>query len=244
MRLRGLGHPKRFGWLEEGGDGGVGAGLGVGYGFVGEVALVGVDAFGCAGVLFEGGVGIGGQLEDVGLGGVGEGECAGVGDGGGHVGDAVVDYAVDLVRGIGVGGGAGGFDAAALIDRDVYDDSAFFHFGDHAGGDDFGGGGTGDEDAANDEVGLADGAGDIVGVGGEGVDAAGEDVVELAEAVEVQVDQGDAGTHAEGDFSGVGPDDAAADDAYGAGRGAGYAAEKDAAAAVGLGEVFGADLDG
>ena len=120
----------------------------------------------------------------------------------------------------------------------------FFILATMALGDDLGRGGAGDEDAADDEVGFADGALDVVGVGGEGEDAAGEDVVELAEAVEVEVDEGDLGAHAEGDLGGVGADDAAADDADVAGRDAGDAAEEDAAAAVLLLEVGGADLDG
>ena len=111
-------------------------------------------------------------------------------------------------------------------------------------GDDLGGGGAGDEDSADEEVGLAGGALDVVGVGGEGEDAAVEDVVEVAEAVEVEVDEGDLGADAEGDLGGVGADDAAADDADVAGRDAGDAAEEDAAAAVLLFEVGGADLDG
>ncbi len=113
----------------------------------------------------------------------------------------------------------------------------FFIFATMALGDDLGSGRAGDEHAADDEVGLADGALDVVGVGGERVEAAGEDVVELAQAVEVEVDERDLGAHAERDLGGVGADDAAADDADVAGRDAGDAAEQDAAAAVFLLEV-------
>ncbi len=114
---------------------------------------------------------------------------------------------------------------------------------DHRLGDDLGSGGAGDQDSADDEVGLADGVLDVVAVGGDGVDASAEDVVEFAEAVEVEVDEGDLRAHAEGDLGGVGADDAAADDADVAGRNAGDAAEQDAAAAVLLLEVGCADLD-
>ncbi len=162
----------------------------------------------------------------------------------GHIGDAVVDDAVDDVGGVAVGGGVGGLDAAALVDGYVDDDCAFLHFGDHRLGDDLGGGGAGDEDSTDDEVSFADGVLDVVAVGGDGVEAAVEDVVELAEAVEVEVDEGDLGAHAEGDFGGVGADDAAADDADVAGGDAGNSAEEDAAAAVFLFEVGCADLDG
>ena len=184
------------------------------------------------------------ELENVGEGCVGEGEGGGVGHGGGHVGDAVVDDAVDDVRGVAVGGGMGGLDAAALIDGDVDDDRAFLHFGDHGFGDDLGSGGAGDEDSADDEVGLAGGALDVVAVGGNGEDAAVEDVVELAEAVEVEVDERDLGAHAEGDLGSVGADDASADDADVAGWDAGDSAEEDAAASVLFFKIGCADLDG
>src|SRR6185437_3093833 len=217
----------------------------VGDGFVGELAFVGVKAFGEAGIGFEGGFGAEvGELEDVGESRVGEGERGGVGHGGGHVGNAVVDDAVDLVAGVGVGGGLGGFDAAALIDGDVDDDGAFFHTADHLLGDNLRGGGAGDEDSADEEVGLASGALDVVGVRGQGVDAAVEDIVELAEAVEVEIHQCHFGAEAEGHLGGVGADDAAADDADVAGRDTGDSAEQDAAAAFLLFEVSGADLDG
>jgi len=124
-----------------------------------------------------------------------------------------------------VGGGVSGFDAAALVDGDVYDDGALLHFGDHGLGDDLGGCCARDKDSADDEVGFHDGALDVVGVGGDGEDTSAEDVVELAEAVEVEVDERDLGTHAEGDFGGVGADDAATDDADIARRNAGDAAE-------------------
>src|SRR5580658_224842 len=242
-----MGHPEtevheeleqRAGWGEV-------AVLVVGDGFVGELAFVGVEAFGEAGVGLEGGFGAEvRELEDVGEGCVGEGQGGGVGHGRGHVGDAVVDDAVDLVAGIGVGGGTGGLDAAALVDGDVDDDGALLHAADHLFGDELGGGGAGNEDSADEEVGLAGGALEVVGVGGQGEDAAVEDVVQVAEAVEVEVDEGDLGAEAEGHFGGVGADDAASDDADVAGRDAGDAAEQDAAAAVLLFEVGSADLDG
>ncbi len=75
------------------------------------------------------------------------------------------------------------------------------------------------------------------------MDAAAEDVVDLAQAVQVEVYEGDAGSHAEGDFGGVGADDASADDADVARGGAGDAAEQNAAAAVVFFEIGGADLD-
>ena len=63
-----------------------------------------------------------GELADVGEGGVGQGEGRGAGVGAGHVGDAVVEDAVDAKDRIVVGGGAAAGGAAALIDGDVDDD--------------------------------------------------------------------------------------------------------------------------
>src|SRR5580698_2300713 len=104
-------------------------------------------------------------------------------------------------------------DTAALIDSDVYDNCALLHPADHRFGDDLGSGRTGDQNSADNEVGLADGAVDVVAVGGDGVETATEDVVEFAETVQVQVDQRDLRAHAKSNLCSIGSDDAAADDA-------------------------------
>ncbi len=219
--------------------------LGDGDGLAGEDAVVGVDSFGEAWVFEYGGFGADpGEPHDVREGGIGEGQRGGVGHGGGHICDAVVDDAVELVGGIAVGGRARGFNAAALVNGDVDDDGTFLHGGDHVAGDDFGRCRAGNENAADDEVGLADCAGYVVGVGGEGVEATAEDIVELAEAVEAEVDEGDLGAHAESDFGGVGADDAATDDADVGWRDAGNSTEQETAAAAFLFEVGCADLHG
>src|SRR5271163_2512945 len=129
-----------------------------------------------------------------------------------------------------VGGGMGGFDAAALVDGNVHDDRALLHLAHHCFGDDLGSGSAGDEDSTDDQVGIADGALDVVAVGGNGVDASAKDVVEIAEAIQVEVDQGDLCSHAEGDLRGVGANDAATDDTDVAGWDARDAAQKDSAA--------------
>src|SRR4051812_27821782 len=87
-----------------------------------------IQAFGEAGV-FGGGFfpAFGGDGAGVGERGIAEGEGAGAAYRSGHVGDAVVNDAVDDVGGVAVGGGAGGFDAAALVDGDVDDHAAVFH---------------------------------------------------------------------------------------------------------------------
>ena len=68
-----------------------------------------------------------GELEDVGERHVAEGIRARPADRAGHVGDAVVDDAVDDVGRLAVRGRAAGLDAAPLVDRHVHDDRAGLH---------------------------------------------------------------------------------------------------------------------
>src|SRR5271170_3569666 len=85
---------------------------------VGQDAVEGVDALGNPLVLADGRVSSQTrQLQYIGEGRVGQCERRSVGHSGGHVRDAVVDHAVDLIRGIRMGRRMRGLDAAALIDR-------------------------------------------------------------------------------------------------------------------------------
>ncbi len=95
-----------------------------------------------------------GQFQEIRERGVGQGEGGGVRHGGGHVRDAVVEHAIDEINGIGMGGGVGGFEAAALIDGDIHDHCAALHVGDHIAADEFGSGSAGDEHRADDQVGT------------------------------------------------------------------------------------------
>lgn len=90
-------------------------------------------------------------------------------------------------------GGAGGFEGAALVDGDVDDDGAGFHGFEGVAGDEFGGFGAGDEDAADEEVGLLGEGADIEGGGDEGGDVFWEDFGEVLEALEVGVEDPDGG---------------------------------------------------
>ena len=93
-----------------------------------------------------------GDLHQVGEGGVGQRLGGGVGDGAGHVGYAVVDYAVHHEGGVGVGGRAAGLDAAALVDGYVDDYGAVAHLGEHVTGDQVGGLGAGDQHGSDDQI--------------------------------------------------------------------------------------------
>src|ERR1039457_306421 len=150
----------------------------------------------------------------------------------GHVGDAVVHHAIDHVAGVGVRSGTRGFDASALVDGDVDDDGALFHRGDHGAGNDLGRGGAGNKDAANDQVRFTGGVGQVVAIGSERIQAAAEQVVQVAKTIQIDVDDCDFGAEAEGDFSGVGADNAAANDGDMRGGNSGNAAEENAAAAL------------
>ena len=221
------------------------AALGFGYGAVGQGSIDGVDALGDAFIFADGGCGtLVCETEDVGEGGVGEGEGGSIGDGRRHIGDAVMDHAIDEVGGVRVRGGMSGFDAAALINGYVDDDSAFLHLRDHGAGDDLGSRGSGNEDSADDEVGFAGGVGHVVGVGVDALQAAVEDVIEFAEAVEIVVEERNFRTHAERNLGGIGADDASTEDADVARSYPGDAAEKDTSSAMLFFKVRGANLDG
>ncbi|CAM5348720.1 hypothetical protein SAURM35S_00072 [Streptomyces aurantiogriseus] len=185
-----------------------------------------------------------GEFDDVGQRRVGERVGGGVGDRAGHVGDAVEDRVVDLEGRLGVGGGAGVLEAAALIDRDVDKDTSRLHPGDQLVGDQLRGLGARDENGADDEVGLEAGLLQLEGVGDDRLDLRTEDLVGFLELVDVLVEQGHVEAHADGDLRGVPAGDATADDHGPAGQHAGDAAGQHTAAAVGAHQVVGADLGG
>src|SRR4051794_19340595 len=85
------------------------------------------------------------ELHQVSKGGVRQTEGRGVRKGCGHVRDAVMEYTVGVVSWIGVGGRMRGFEASALIDCDVHDDSAGLHQPDHVATDQTGSRGSGNQ---------------------------------------------------------------------------------------------------
>src|ERR1019366_4976559 len=77
--------------------------------FVGDVALIRVDAFAQRGVTLASGFQpVVGKFEQVGEGGVSERQGRRVGHGGRHVGHAIVEHAIHEIDGFGVRGGVGG----------------------------------------------------------------------------------------------------------------------------------------
>ena len=143
-----------------------------------------------------------------------------------------------------MGGGLGGLGAAALVDGDVDDDRALLHLADHVAGDELGGVSAGNQDGADDEVGLHDLFLDRVVGGVDRLQHGPELLVEFGQAVEVLVDHGDPGLQAHRHAGGVGADDAAADHDDLGGRHSGNTAEQLAAATVRDLEAVRAGLDG
>ena len=151
---------------------------------------------------------------------------------------------MDLVHRIVVRGGAGGFEAAALIDGDVDEDGAGLHPLDQAVRHQRRGLGAGDEDRADDQVGLQQLRLDLVGGGENGVDRAAVDVVDALERPGIQVEDGDVGAQAVGHRDRGGADLPGADDRHARRAGAGDSGEEDAAAAEVAHQVVRADLHG
>ena len=117
----------------------------------------------------------------------------------GHVRDAVVDDAVDLVGRLGVRRRAGRLEAAALVDRDVDEHRAGLHQPEHVARHELGRARAGHEHRADHEVGLADGLLDLRACSTSRGRAAVEHRIELAHAVDRAVEHPDVGLHADRD---------------------------------------------
>ncbi len=167
-----------------------------------------------------------------------------MGDRSRHIRDAVVEHVVDEVDGVGMSGGARGFEAAALIDRHIDNHGAALHDRDHIPPNEFGSRCAGDQHAADDEVRKPQRFRNGEPIRSERDHHAVEDVVEFAQAVEIAVDDGDVRAHAEGDSGCIGADHATSEDGYVSGRDAGHAAEQNAASAVGAFQILRTDLHG
>ena len=139
-------------------------------------------------------------------------------------------------------GRAGGFEASALVDRNVHNDAVGFHEAEHVAGDEFRGLGTGNEHGADKKVhgrqkveqtGLAR----IKGVRGAHGD------VEKAHPLEIDLEDGHIGAEAGAHAGGVDSGRAAADHDDLAGEDAGNAAEENAFSAGVLRQKISADED-
>ena len=233
--------PRGPGASEGGGDGEVMCGADGG---AGEFAMGGVDG-GEEFRMFAAGVreAFLGEEHGPAVGDIAERLGGGPGIGAGHVGDAVVEDILLEVGGVFVSGGSAGLGAAALVDGDVHEHAAGLHLLEHVTSDEFGCGGSGDEDGADDEIHPGQLLGDV-GLGGvEGVGALHGDIEE-AHSLEVHFENGDIGTDSGGDPGCVDAGAATSDD-HDATRGdTGDSAEECATAAAMFGEMVGTDDGG
>src|SRR5699024_8257231 len=136
----------------------------------------------------------------------------------------------------------GGFSAAALVHRDVHEDTAARHEAEHLAGDELGGLGTRNEDGTDNQIHTGEQVGQVRLVRVNGVRAHGD--VEEAHALEIHREDGDvradAGGHAGGSHAGS----ATAEDNDAAGCDTGHAAKQRTAATAVFREVIGADDGG
>ena len=122
-------------------------------------------------------------------------------------------------------------DAAALVDRDVDDDRAGLHLGEHLAADELRRARARDEHGADDDVGMRDRLLDLEARRHEQADPAGEDLVEVPHPVDRALENRDLRAEPERDDRGVVADDPAAEDDDATGLYARSPREENAAAA-------------
>ena len=140
-------------------------------------------------------------------------------------------------------GGLGGFEAAALVDRDVDQHCAALHRLEHVARDELGRCRTRHQHRADDQVAFRHRAFDRRLGGILRLDGRPEVQVELGQAIRVDVVDGDVGAKAGRHHRGVDARDAAAEDRDLARVHAGHAAQEDPASALFLFEVMLADMN-
>ena len=184
---------------------------------------------------------------------VGNGQREGQGDvvervGGGagnaarHVGDTVMDDAVDHVGRLRMGGGLGRFGTAALVDCDVDQHRTRLPVLQHRLGHQLRGRSARDQHAADHEVGRGAFLFHRTLGGIDRLDAGAEAGDQLFHAIGVLLEDGHVGAHAERHHGGIGANDATAEDDDLARRHAGNAAQQHAEAALCLFKAMRAGL--
>ncbi|MNS72711.1 hypothetical protein D3C72_1061310 [compost metagenome] len=183
-----------------------------------------------------------GQAE--GQGGVGQGLGTGARRRAGHVGDAVVDHAVDDIGRVFVGRRLRGLEAAALVDGHVDQDAARPHGFQLIAADQGRGLGAGDQDRPDHHVGLDQFLLDGADGGIAGDDPPAGQFVDLAHPGDGPFQHHHLGAQAHGHARGVQPHDPAAQHQHSCGGHARHAAEQQAHAAVVLQQGLGGGEDG
>ncbi len=142
-----------------------------------------------------------------------------------------------------MGGRVAGFETAALVDGHVDQHRSWPHARQVGAGDQLGRGGAGDQHAADDEVGGRQSLGDEVVRRLAGLHRPAEQIVEFLEPRRRDIEQGDVGAMPKRHLRRMLAADAAAEDQHLGRHHSWSAAEQDAAAAGGLQQMIGADVD-
>src|SRR5262249_3928164 len=145
------------------------------------LAFVDIDAAIEGGIVENGLIAELGQLQAVGQSSVGQSASGSPGNRARDVGYAVVNNSFPNVGGSRVRGGMNGFYATTLVHTDVDDNRTGLHFADHVGRDDAGGLLAGNEDGADDQIGMGKQGLQVVTDREDGSNLTIEDVVQVAQ---------------------------------------------------------------
>ena len=140
-------------------------------------------------------------------------------------------------------GDLGGLAAAALVDRNIDEDSARTHLFQIFLLENLRSGLARDQDAADDEIGILYALFNIRIGGDEGLDTCSKQVIQKGKSLQVDIEDRDVCTHADCNLAGIGTDIAAAEDNDVCLRSSGDTGQKDALAAESLLQVLGTFLD-
>ena len=156
--------------------------------------------------------------------GIAESDGRGAGNCAGHVGHAVVHDPVYVIDGVGVGRGARGFKATALVDCDVHDGRTRLHGGQLCARYQLGGRSAGHENRTDNHVGLCDQFGGVPGGCVARAEHRAEGIIKIPHPVKRHVQHGHICAHTGRDAGRVGAHNAATDHGYLCRAHAGYAA--------------------
>ena len=151
-------------------------------------------------------------------------------------------HRVDVVNRVGMGGGAGCFEAPALVDGDVHHHAARLHQLDHLAPHQLRSGRPGNEHRANHQIGQSQRLANCMNIRRQCDNAAVVNVVQLPETVQVPINNRDVRSKPASNFRGVMPNNASTQYHDVGGRGPGNASKQNAPSAIGGLQVLRADL--
>ena len=133
-----------------------------------------------------------------------------------------------------MGGGAGTFEAATLVDRDVDEHAPRLHAGDKFIGHEFRCAGTGHENRPDHHVGIEHGPLDLEAVRRDRADPTGVQGVEFTQSLEVRIEHADIRPQSDGDRDGARARHTAAENDDLGRIGAGHSGDEEAGAPIRL----------